>query len=157
MNSVRWTAISNMVTRLRTITPAGGYTFDLSSAAAVDSGLEGREQRLEGTTQVHVQVSEGDELHERQEISPGTLRTATLELKLDLMLRGQTTTAMRQRLNQLLADVNKCVHSDPTLQAAVSRLWVAAVDEPHFSQEQRACWCLVHVAVEYHYLAGQTI
>jgi len=155
--SIRQDALDALVTILQGITPAAGFSFDLSPPGAVDQGVLTRSLRVESTQSVHVQVQEGTEEHKAIFVSPDTEREVLLELVLDLMLRGSRDEPPRQRLNRLIADVNKRVGQTPTLNNKVQRAHIARVAQPAYDPAGDVAFVAVHVVADYHYMAGTTI
>lgn len=154
MASTRWDAIQGLVTVLQGITVANGYQHNLNGTGAVTAGVATRSMRLEEGNDVQLQVEEGEEAHIPLLTSPDTPRQATLELKVDCMLRGVRDEDQRQRLNKLLEDVNLAVGKAPTLGGQVQRALVARVDEPTYHPGERVSFVTVRLVVDYHYTAG---
>lgn len=154
MASTRWNALQGLVATLQGITTGNGYQHDLDGQGVVTAGVLTRSMRLEDAPDVQLQVEEGQEDHVPLLTSPDTPREATLELKVDCMLRGQRDEDPRQRLNKLLEDISLAVGQAPTLGGAVGRALLARVDEPAYHPAERVTFVTVRLVVDYHYTAG---
>lgn len=155
MNTIRWTAMQNLLTQVATIDGTGSYTIDLSNS--VLSGFASREERMERRESASVQLVELNEGIEVPQVSPDTLRLATFAVGLDLMVRGSAGGNLRQTLNEGLGDLDWCVHQNPTLGATVNRIYRAATDEPSYLHDQLVAFVLVQFVIEWHYTAGVNI
>lgn len=157
---IRWDAQEAITTLLSAeITPANGYTFDLSVSGAITNGTQTMSQRQsEMLGEVQMQVNEGREDHTMLEISPDTKREATFEIVLScLLLGGRTADSIRKRANLFLGDLNKGIHKHTTLGGIVRRIHVARVDEPEYDASEDRAHLVVRVACVYFYTAGTDV
>jgi len=158
MNTTSWLLQEAMVVHFQTeITPANGYTYDLSKPRAVTNEVLTIDQRIhrmaEGSAQV--QIEEGNSLHELLEANPDTRRFAGQEIILSCLIKGGATDEpWRKRLNLLVGDVNIGLHQDQTVGSTVSRARVIAVDEPKYNPDNRWAHVFVRIAAEFQYTAG---
>lgn len=158
--SFRWDYMVALKTHLATeITPANGYTHDLSGTDVVTNHVKSIEDRMSDPVgDVTVQIQEGREVHQRIEASPDTLTEVEFETLLSLLVRGDETDELaRKRLNDLLADINLGLHKNPTVTSTVRRCRVAQVDEPVYDPNEGAAHVLVRLLAMYHYTAGTDI
>ena len=154
---VRYLALEGLVNVLKTVTPAGGYVYDLSATDVVEIGVDTIGMMLERSMQVQVQVREGREDHTILYATPHAPRNADYQIVIFSLLKGDFDTPTPKRLNQLLADINKVIGLNPTLQNTVHMSHLARVVEPVYDSDRRAAWASIELVTNYQYEAGVSI
>lgn len=154
MANARWNALQGLVAVLQGITTGAGFQHDLDGQGIVTSGIATRDMRLESANEIQLQVEEGQEDHIPLLTSPNTPRQATLELKIDILLKGRSDEHARLRLNKMLEDISLAVGQSPTLGGTVQQAMLARIDEPEYHPAERLTFAVVRLVVDYHYTAG---
>lgn len=158
--SIRWdfqVALRNAIAT--EVTVLNGYTYNLSGPGAVTNDVYTIEQRAESMAgDVQVQIEEGREDHTFPEVAPDLLTYTIFEVLLDCIVRGKTQSSdWRKELNDLVADLNKGIHQDPSVGGTVRRCRVVRVDEPTYHPNNRVANVVMRLVVEYEYQAGALI
>ena len=141
-DSIRKTAIENMVTRLKTIVAGATYFRTLNIGDNVSTKIRFINAAAEGKSFIRVRAGNDD-------LRGLDLQSVEFESRFEILLevtvKDATGDAMVEELEDLIHDVSLCLGGDRTLSGAVHDSWIDRVEAPAYGIEEIMASTIIHV------------
>lgn len=154
-NSVRKQALLQAVSVLGSIVAGASYFTTLTGVGQVALVGDTDDARLSAHN-ITIRIFDEQETHVERLANRG-VRTATLRLGLDVLIRSSQTNKLVETTNDVLRDLAFALAQNPTLNGAVNEAIVAEIDAPIYDTKQTLAAVVCHVVAEYDYETGITI